>query len=239
MHCFCEHTAMMIQEQHNNNLSVRHKSLDFDTTASLFWKLVALPLLHAKCTCLSNTYQAYDASRRSKRHAAQMGRVVQVSGIAHLVGVQRAVQNNANVKSEPKYLACEESPICAFYFWTICCSSVALLASVVDWLFCFFFPQSCLLSAAFSTRLCTWLRKICTLQRASRAVLPVLCRQETSFRRCHVMYVSNILPGREHKLTFWAWPQIDIPKRYRKFTFLSVTDTYVRTYVYCENRFLI
>ena len=138
MHCFCEHTAMMIQEQHNNNLSVRHKSLDFDTTASLFWKLVALPLLHAKCTCLSNTYQAYDASRRSKRHAAQMGRVVQVSGIAHLVGVQRAVQNNANVKSEPKYLACEESPICAFYFWTLSCSSVALLASMVGWLLCFF-----------------------------------------------------------------------------------------------------
>ena len=43
---------------------------------------------------------AYDASRHSKRHAAQMGRAAQVSGIARLVGVQRTVQNNGNVKSE-------------------------------------------------------------------------------------------------------------------------------------------
>ena len=33
-----------------------------------------------------------------------------------LVGAQRTVQNNGNVKSEPKYLPCEESPIRAFYF---------------------------------------------------------------------------------------------------------------------------
>ena len=32
-----------------------------------------------------------------------------------LVGVQRTVQNNGDVKSEPKYLACEESPVRAFY----------------------------------------------------------------------------------------------------------------------------
>ena len=32
--------------------------------------------------------------------------------------------NNRNVKSEPKYLACEEFPIRAFYFRTISCSSV-------------------------------------------------------------------------------------------------------------------
>ena len=48
---------------------------------------------------------------------ARMGRAAQVSGVASLalVGVQRAAQNNGNVKSEPKYLACEESPVCAFY----------------------------------------------------------------------------------------------------------------------------
>ena len=28
-----------------------------------------------------------------------------------MVGVQRTVQNNGNVKSEPKYLACEQSPV--------------------------------------------------------------------------------------------------------------------------------
>ena len=58
----------------------------------------------------------YDASHRAKRHV-RMGRVAHVSGVAHLVGVvQRIVQNNGNVNSEPKYLACEESPICAFFY---------------------------------------------------------------------------------------------------------------------------
>ena len=46
---------------------------------------------------------------------------------------------------------------------------------------------------------------------------------------CCVIHISDILPGHEHKLTFWAWPQLDIPKRYRKLTFLSMTDTYIHT----------
>ena len=56
---------------------------------------------------------AYDASRRthSKRPAALMGRAVLVSGVARLVGIQTTVRKNGNVKSEPKYLACEESSI--------------------------------------------------------------------------------------------------------------------------------
>ena len=72
-----------------------------------------VPMLPSKQ--LTRTTHAYDALRRAKRHA-QMGHTAQVSGVARLVGVQRTVQNNSNVKSEPKYLACEESPICAFYF---------------------------------------------------------------------------------------------------------------------------
>ena len=36
--------------------------------------------------------------------------------VVRLVGVQKAVQNNGNVKSEPKYPACEESPVRAFYY---------------------------------------------------------------------------------------------------------------------------
>ena len=53
----------------------------------------------------------------------------------------------------------------------------------------------------------------------------MLYRQKMSSRRRRVMHVvSNILPERDHR------PQIDIPKRYRKLTFLSVTDKYVRTY---------
>ena len=51
----------------------------------------------------------YDASCHAKR-------MVKVSGDAHLMGVQGTVQYNSNVKSEPKHLACEETPIHAFYF---------------------------------------------------------------------------------------------------------------------------
>ena len=39
-------------------------------------------------------------------------------------GSSKNSTNNRNVKSEPKYLACEEFPIRAFYFRTISCSSV-------------------------------------------------------------------------------------------------------------------
>ena len=58
---------------------------------------------------------AYNASRCSKRPAALMGRVALASGIARLVVVQRTAQKDGNVRSEPKYLACEESPVYAFY----------------------------------------------------------------------------------------------------------------------------
>ena len=64
----------------------------------------------------TRTTHVYDALRRSKRPAALMGRAALVFGVARSVGVQRTVQKNSNVKCEPKYLACEESPICAFYF---------------------------------------------------------------------------------------------------------------------------
>ena len=54
------------------------------------------------------------------------------AGIACLVGmgVQRMVQKNGNVKSEAKYLACEEPPIYALDS-TLSCFSVTLLASTV------------------------------------------------------------------------------------------------------------
>ena len=45
---------------------------------------------------------------------------MQVSGIARLVGVQRAVQNNGYMKSEPKYLTCEESPTRVSTFDVFC-----------------------------------------------------------------------------------------------------------------------
>ena len=46
----------------------------------------------------------------------------------------------SNMKSEHNlYLACEDSPQRAFFFWTFSCSLLALLASTVHWLCCFHF----------------------------------------------------------------------------------------------------
>ena len=88
--------------------------------------------------------------------------------------------------------------------------------SMVDWLICFFFVRVAYCPAALSTRFCTWLRQIRTLRRPSCAVLPILRYQNTSsWRRRVLMHVvSDILPGRDLKLTF-----------------LSVTNMYVHTYI--------
>ena len=172
---------------------------------------LTLSFSHSMTIVYTRTMHAYDASHCTKCYA-RMGRAAQVSGFARLVGAQRTVQKNDNVKSEPKYLAYEGSPICVLYFWTLSCSSVALLASTVDWLLCFVFSQSHQPLALFSTRLCTWLRKIHTLQRANCAVLPILRLQETSSRCRRVMHISDILPGHERKLTLRVWPPIDILK---------------------------
>ena len=49
----------------------------------------------------TRTTHAYDASQCH----VQMGRAAQVSGFARLMGAQRTVQKNDNMRSEPKYLA--------------------------------------------------------------------------------------------------------------------------------------
>ena len=69
---------------------------------SISAKSLSQALIYLRCLpCLlvTRSTHAYDA----KCHA-QMGHAAQVSGVACLVGVQRTVQNNGNVKSEPKYL---------------------------------------------------------------------------------------------------------------------------------------
>ena len=64
---------------------------------------------------ITRTTHEYDALRRFNRPVSLMGPAALVSGVAR--SVQRTAQKNGNVKSEPqKYLACEESPIRAFYF---------------------------------------------------------------------------------------------------------------------------
>ena len=80
--------------------------------------------------------------------------MAQVSGVAGLVRVQRTVQtDNGSVKSEPKYLACEECPIRVSAFELLFfCRSLGVYGGLTSLLF---FSQSRQPSAAFSTRLCT------------------------------------------------------------------------------------
>ena len=146
-----------------------------------------------------------------------------MSGVARLVGAQRTLQNNGNVKSEPKYLACEESPIRAFYFWTLVLLSLSWHQRWTDF-FAFLISESAAVSCIQHSFMHLTLQ-IHTLWRASRAVLPVLHCQEMSYQRnAHI----------KQRLSFWAWvwPQIDIPKQYCKLTFLSVTDMYVCAYIH-------
>ena len=55
-----------------------------------------VPMLPSKQ--LTRTTHAYDTLRHAKRHV-QMGHTAQVSDVARLVGVQRTMQNNGNVKN--------------------------------------------------------------------------------------------------------------------------------------------
>jgi len=62
----------------------------------------------------------------------------------------RTTTVESSMKSEhTSYLACEDSPQRAFFFWTFSCSLLALIASTVHWLRCFLF-----LNAA-NRRLCS------------------------------------------------------------------------------------
>ena len=163
------------------------------------------------------------------------GRIARVLGVVCLVWVQRTVQNNDNVKSEIKYLACARiSNKCflllnSFSFFR---RSIGFYLGQTSLLFVSELPAiSCV-----SICLCTWICKIRTLRRASHTVLPFLHRPDI----CCVMHISDILPGSERKLIFRAWLQIQIDFQ---LIFLNVTNTYTRTYarthIHCENRSLI
>ena len=77
--------------------------------------------------------------------------VPSASVYAHGAGVRRCSFSGSpkntvmgKVKSEPKYLACEESPIYTCFLLLNSSSSVVLLTSMVDWLLAsfFFFSES-------------------------------------------------------------------------------------------------
>ena len=100
--------------------------------------------------------------------------------------------------------------------------------------------------AAFSTCLCMhFAPQIHTLWRATALSSSSSVTKKHSVWLNIVVYAGIQYPAHEFecKLTFRAWPQIDIPNQYRKLTFLIVTDTYVHMYtcmhIHCENRSLI
>ena len=139
---------------------------------------------------------------------------------SRLVGVQRIVQNNSNVKSEPKYLAYEESSIRAFNFFFFFCRSLGFLGFFSS-LLLFLRVGSCRLRSALVYVLCS---------ANMYAVKGQLCCPPRPLSARNV--VSTWLCNARIRYPAWAWTQIYIPKRYHKLTFLSMTDTYVHTYVH-------
>ena len=107
--------------------------------------------------------------------------------IAGLVGAQRTVQNNGNVKSEHNTWLWRLSNTCFLLLNTFlfsCCSlgSYGGLTSLP------FFSDTKPL-AAFSTHFWTWLRRIRMLQRPSRAALPAL-HHPKMLSQCCVIHIS-------------------------------------------------
>ena len=143
------------------------------------------------------------------------GTLMQVSG-----GIGRLVQNSSIVKSEPKLPHLWRiSNMCFLIlkFFLFFCRSLGFYGGLT---YCF--SQSRQLDCVHHLSM-HFTPQIHTLQ---GAVLLVLCCQEMSCmaQRCRVCRYPISCP--------WAQAQIDIPKRYHKLTFLSVTVcTHVCTYI--------
>ena len=123
------------------------------------------------------------------------------------------------------------SPVCAFYFWTVSRSLLALLASAIDWPLCFSFVRvaSCQLCSALVSALDSAKYVHCKCPAALSSIAkrrcpPELCPPST-------LQWHPTLSVSHDKLTFQTWAQIDISKHDCKLTFLSVTATYVQTYL--------
>ena len=103
------------------------------------------------CVNTTRTTHACDASCCAKCHA-WMGHTVQVSGVARSwESKELTVQNNSNVKSEPKYQACEECPrrTCFLFlnYFLFFCRSLGYYRGLTSLLF-LFRVASCRLNSA-------------------------------------------------------------------------------------------
>ena len=144
---------------------------------------------------------AYDASRRSK-HYVQVGCTTKVSGVSRLVGVQRAVQNNGDVKSEPKIPGCEvsqgqymPSTVELFLFFFFC--SLGFYGGLTSW---FYSLSESLAVGRIQHSLLHLTSPNTYVAKAQPRSPPRPPLPKTSSRRRHVMHmVSNILPGRDRR----------------------------------------
>ena len=149
---------------------------------------------------------------RMMPHATQvpcaLGRAVPVSGVTFILRPCPAfrrlqygmrLQNNGIVKSEPKYLACKESPYVLSTF------ELFLVLLSLSWLlwwadFLLFFLR--VASRRLRSALVYALGSPNTYVTKGQLCCPPSPRN-ASQRRC-VMHVSDNLPERDHKLTFRA-----------------------------------
>ena len=169
---------------------------------------------------LTRSMHAYDASCCSKHHAL-IGRAAQVAGVTRLVGVQRAAQNNGNVKNECKLSGLWRiSSTCFLLLIFFLFSSCSL--SFYDGLTSWFYSLSESLAVSCVQQSLLHLTPPNTYVAKAQLHYPLrLLLPKTSSRRCVMHVVSDILLGVTSNL-------YSIPKRYRKLTFLSVTR-HVRT----------
>ena len=143
--------------------------------------------------------------------------------------VGRAEQVSENgFNSGSRKMACEDSPVRAFYFWTLS-SLLALFASMVDYLFAFSFSESpavgyvqhlFLQLTSPNAYVAKWLPAL-----SSRPPSP---KNSVLHRWPRVMHVS-VTPDS------WAWVQIYILMHDR----IPKCNRHVRTYTHPENRSLI
>ena len=155
----------------------------------------------------------YDALCRSKCHAAQMGCMAQVSGIARLVGVQKwhKTMLTWRVSLNTWLLRISSTCFLLLNYFLFFYHSIGFYGG---WPLCFFSSESPAVGCVQHSFM-DLAPQICTLRRSSSTVLPILQCQETLSWRRRVMHISDILPRRDLKLTF-----------------LSVTDMYIRTYAH-------
>ena len=126
------------------------------------------------------------------------------------------------MRSEPNTWLVQDFPICTFYFQTLSCSLLALLASTTDWLLNFLISESPAIGCVQHSFLHFTLPN--TYVAKAQQHCPLRPRNIVLTSMCNAWISDTRVPER-------AWPEIDIPKCDHIVTFLSVTDTYIHMHI--------